>query len=72
MIATGLPRDAALRAMTSSPAKILGIDGKTGTVEVGKSANLVLMSGDFADEKSEVQTVFVQGKRTDVKKGGSK
>jgi imidazolonepropionase-like amidohydrolase len=55
--------------MTSGAAAILGIGDRVGTIEVGKRANLVLMSGDFAEEKSEVEAVFVGGVKVDVKKG---
>lgn len=72
VIATGLSRDEALKAMTQTPARILGVSDKVGTIEPGKIANLVLMNGDFADAKSEVQSVVVEGKKVDVKKGGAK
>jgi len=72
VIATGVPRDTALKCLTSGGASILGISDKVGTIEVGKQANLVLMSADFADEKSEVQSVFVEGKKIDIKKGAGK
>lgn len=68
VIGTGLPRDAALRALTSGAAHLLGVDDRVGTIEVGKLANLVIMTGDFADAKSEVQSVVVEGVVTVVKK----
>ena len=37
---------AAIKAATSSSARLLGIDAEVGTVEVGKAADLVLMDGD--------------------------
>ncbi len=37
----GLPRDAALAAMTTVPAELLGIEEHAGRVQVGKLANLV-------------------------------
>ncbi|AIE85798.1 amidohydrolase family protein [Fimbriimonas ginsengisoli] len=71
-IGAGLPREAALKALTSDSAKILGISDRVGTIEVGKLANLVIMTGDFADEKSQVSSVLVEGKKFDLKKGGKK
>ena len=65
---SGLPREATLRAMTAGPARIFGVDGQVGTLEVGKRANLVLMTGDFLDEKSTVQTTFVAGIPTEAAK----
>jgi len=68
VIATGVSKDAALRALTGGAAEILGVSDKVGTIETGKFANLVLMTGDFADEKSEVQSVVVEGSQVQVKK----
>ncbi|MEM7249048.1 MAG: amidohydrolase family protein [Acidobacteriota bacterium] len=44
-IAYGLPREAALAAVTSSPAQVFGLDGEIGRVEVGQRANLVVWDG---------------------------
>ncbi len=72
LITQGLSRDAALKAMTSGAAAILGVSDKVGSIQVGKLANLVIMNADFADEKSVIQTVIIEGKKIDVKKGGGK
>lgn len=72
MIAAGLPRDAALKAMTAGGAAVLGVADRTGSVEAGKLANLVIMTGDFVDDKSQIKTVFAEGTRVDLGKGGSK
>jgi len=42
----GLSRDAALRAVTVNPARLLGTEGRAGTVAVGKQADLVILDGD--------------------------
>jgi imidazolonepropionase-like amidohydrolase len=42
----GLGFDAALRAVTIDAARILGIDARTGSLEVGKDADLALYDGD--------------------------
>lgn len=68
MIAAGLPRDAALRALTIVPAASYGVSDRLGTIEAGKLANLVIMTGDFADAKSKVQTVLIEGARFDPEK----
>lgn len=62
LIKGGLDKDAALKAMTVSPAGILGLGDQLGTIEMGKQANLVLMSGDFADATSKVERVWITGK----------
>lgn len=72
LIGAGLPRAAALTAMTKGAAEILGVSDRLGTVEAGKLANLVVMSGDFASDKSEIRTVLVEGAKFDVKKGATK
>lgn len=72
MIAAGLPRDAALKAMTLGGASILGVADRTGSIEAGKLANLVIMSGDFVDDKSQIKTVLAEGARIDLGKGGGK
>ncbi len=68
MIAAGLPRDAALKALTINAANIYGAGDRLGTIEPGKLANLVIMTGDFADEKSKVQSVLVEGNRFETEK----
>ena len=62
----GLPKDAALRALTVDAAAILGVSDKTGAIEVGKLADIVLMTGDFASADSKVKSVLVAGKKFDV------
>lgn len=60
-IKLGLDRNKALEALTLGAAKILKLDDQIGSVKAGKRANFVLMSGDFADPKSEVLHVWVEG-----------
>lgn len=70
--ASGLPREAALRAMSMNPAKIFGLSDRMGTLAVGKTANLVILTGDFLDAKSKVATTVVEGIATDAKKESDK
>jgi hypothetical protein len=62
-IDAGLPPDAALRAMTLSPAEIFGVADRTGSIEKGKIANLVVTDGDIFEEKTKIKIVFVDGRR---------
>lgn len=62
-VENGLPKDAALRALTLEPARLLGVDAQLGTIEPGKLASLALFSGDLFDKESEVRYVFVEGKK---------
>ena len=45
-VANGLPWIEGLRALTSAPAAVFGIDARYGTVAKGKDADLVLWDGD--------------------------
>lgn len=61
--AYGLGKEEAVKAITLNAAKILGIDDKTGTLEVGKDANIVISAGDILDMKSSIITnAFIQGR----------
>jgi imidazolonepropionase-like amidohydrolase len=62
-VAYGLPADAAWRALTIWPAEIWGVADKIGTIEVGKSADLFVASGDPLDVRTHVSEVFIEGKR---------
>jgi imidazolonepropionase-like amidohydrolase len=59
----GLTKEQALSMITLSNAKILGIDKTTGTLEVGKDANLFISKGDALDMISiDVQKAYIQGR----------
>jgi imidazolonepropionase-like amidohydrolase len=63
-VAHGLTKEEALQTVTANTAKILGIDDKTGTLEKGKDANIVVSEGDLLDMKSSVVTqAFIQGRK---------
>ncbi|MBM9468562.1 amidohydrolase [Nakamurella leprariae] len=60
-IARGLPLDAALRAVTSTAAQVLGIDDRTGSIEVGKDADLALFSGHPFSSLSVCEHTVIDG-----------
>ena len=61
--AYGLTKEEALAAITSSPAKILGIDNRAGTLENGKDATLFISDGDALDMRTNnVIRAFIRGK----------
>ncbi len=63
----GLTKEEALTAITLNAAKILGIDDKTGSIETGKDANLVICDGDILDMKTNIiNTEFIQGRLVDL------
>lgn len=62
--AYGLDKEDALKLITSNPAKILGIDKFTGTLEVGKDATLFISEGDALDMRTNKLTdAFIQGRK---------
>lgn len=60
-IKEGLDRETALRAITINPAKVLGVDDRLGSLEVGKDADLVLWSGDPLDMMNRAERVWIDG-----------
>lgn len=59
----GLPREAALRAVTLTPAEICGLDDRIGSIEVGKDADIVIFEGDPICGLLKPKAVFLDGKR---------
>lgn len=66
-IDNGLSRDAALRAMTLDAAELLGISDRSGSIEAGKIADLVVVKGDLFGRDRFVSHVFVDGKLFEMK-----
>ena len=60
-VAFGLPYDEALKALTINPAEIWGVADRLGSLEVGKSATVVVANGDPLDVKTDVKRVFIAG-----------
>jgi len=66
--AYGLSKESALQAITLNTAKILGIDSFTGSIEIGKQANIVLSKGDILDMRtSQVEYAFIQGRAINLR-----
>jgi len=61
-VAFGLPYDEAMKALTLYPAQIWGVSDQLGSLDVGKTANVVVASGDPLDVKTVVQRVFIDGR----------
>ena len=57
----GLPEEATLRAMTLSPAEILGVSNRVGSLEAGKDADFVIWSGHPFKTRSRVLATYIQG-----------
>jgi imidazolonepropionase-like amidohydrolase len=65
-VAFGLPEAEALKAVTITPARILGVDDQIGSLDVGKRANLVITSGSILQPTTDVKALFIGGKPTNV------
>ena len=61
-VEAGLSQDAALAALTTTPASMLGVTKLAGTVENGKMANLLISSKPYFEKDSKVRFVMVEGK----------
>jgi amidohydrolase family protein len=61
VVKAGLPRDVALRAMTLTPAELLGVADRVGSIEEGKDANLLFFDGDPLDARARLRKVLFEG-----------
>jgi len=59
--ANGLSFEDTLRSITLSPARILGIDDRVGSIEIGKDGDLALFDGDPFEYTSHVCAVVIEG-----------
>jgi imidazolonepropionase-like amidohydrolase len=65
-VAAGIPIEVALQAATLNAAKLLRADSRTGTVEKGKEATLLVVDGNPIQDVralSSVSAVFMKGER---------
>lgn len=63
----GLTQEQALRAVTLTPATIMGVDDRLGSLEEGKSATLIISSGDIFDFATHnVESMFIDGRAVDL------
>jgi len=60
-VAYGLPYDEALKAITLNVAEMYGFGDKLGSLDVGKTANIVLANGDPLDVRTDVKQVYIEG-----------
>jgi len=63
MVGMGLDAKAALSALTTTPAQMLGVSRMMGTVEAGKMANLVVSDAPIFTEEAKIRYVFVEGEQ---------
>lgn len=66
-VAFGLPYEAAVQAVTLSPAAIMGIGISAGSLETGKDATLFISEGDALDMRTcQVTAAFIQGREINL------
>ncbi len=65
-IKNGLSEAAALKALTETPAQLLGLSKELGTIAKGKFANLVISDKSIFDEKAKILTVYTAGEKNIV------
>ena len=66
----GLDAATALEALTINPARIVGIDDRLGSLEVGKDGDVVIWSGDPLNVLNRAEQAFVEGKEIYAYNGG--
>lgn len=64
--AFGLPSDEALRAVTLTPAEILGLGDRLGSIDVGKRADLIVTDGDPLQIVTTVERAFIAGEEVSL------
>jgi imidazolonepropionase-like amidohydrolase len=64
--AFGLDKKEALKAVTIYPAEIFGVDKLMGSLEKGKTANIVLSDGDILETRTNIKKVYIDGKECDL------
>ncbi|MGB3544060.1 amidohydrolase family protein [Rubrivirga sp.] len=57
----GFDRQSALEAVTINPARMFGVDGDLGSIEVGKKATLFIADGDPFQPQTQVTALFIDG-----------
>ena len=66
-VALGMSKEEALKTITLNVAKILGIDDRAGSLEVGKDAHVVVSDGDLLDMRtSKVRLAYINGREIDL------
>jgi imidazolonepropionase-like amidohydrolase len=60
-VGAGMSREGALRALTVDAARVLGLEERIGSLDVGKDADCVIADGDLLDPRTRVLTTVVDG-----------
>ncbi|HTF89971.1 MAG TPA: amidohydrolase family protein, partial [Planctomycetota bacterium] len=62
IVAQGLPRETALRALTLEPAEVMGLGARLGSLDKNKDANLVFLNGDPFEPETRIMAVMLEGR----------
>jgi imidazolonepropionase-like amidohydrolase len=65
-VAFGLPYEEALKAVTLNAAEIWGVAHELGSIEEGKSADLILTDGDPLETRTRIKRMFIRGQAVDL------
>ncbi|VAW36647.1 FIG00552507: hypothetical protein [hydrothermal vent metagenome] len=67
LVSYGMDKQQALQLITSNTAKILGIDANYGTLEAGKSATLIITTGDALDMRTSIlYDAYIDGRKLNL------
>ncbi|TWT75142.1 amidohydrolase family protein [Allorhodopirellula solitaria] len=66
-VAYGLDREQAVRSVTGSPAEILGVADRIGTLANDKEATLIIVDGDVLESDTQVVDAYIQGRKVDLR-----
>ena len=65
-VAHGLSYEEALKAVTLYPAQIFGVADQVGSIEPGKTANVIVTNGDPLELTTDVKYLFIKGRLTSL------
>jgi hypothetical protein len=65
-VAHGLPREVGHAALSQTPAEILGLSDRLGTLEPGREASFYVADGDPLEIRTKISRVFVRGREIDL------
>ncbi|MFM9994908.1 MAG: amidohydrolase family protein [Phycisphaerales bacterium] len=65
-VAHGLDHDAAIRGVTLSTAKVLGVEQELGSLDTGKSATLFIADGSPLEVTTKIERAFIDGRAIDL------
>ncbi|GAB5404116.1 MAG: hypothetical protein Aurels2KO_23470 [Aureliella sp.] len=65
LIRSGLDRQATIRSLTIEPAKLIGLEKRVGSIEVGKQANLIVFGQDPFSATASIEQIYVSGEQID-------